>query len=75
MGITKMVNVVVSQAGRVWSASLDMTNAKWRIVPAMDNVLTESVFVPEDTQDTHANKVSKQLIYTLPLRPSLVPLQ
>ena len=70
-----MANVVASQAGRVWSASLDMTNAKWPIALDMANVLTESVFVPEDTQDTHANKVSKQLIYTLPLRPSLGLLQ
>ena len=58
MGITRMANAVAFQAGKVWSASLDMTNVKWPIAVDMVNVLTESVFVPEDTQDTHANKVS-----------------
>ena len=53
-----MANAVAFQAGKVWSASLDMTNVKWPIAVDMVNVLTESVFVPEDTQDTHANKVS-----------------
>ena len=58
MGITRMVNAAAFQAGKAWSASLDMTNVKWPIAVDMVNVLTESVFVPEDTQDTHANKVS-----------------
>lgn len=53
-----MANAVAFQAGKAWSASLDMTNVKWPIAVDMVNVLTESVFVPEDTQDTHANKVS-----------------
>ena len=67
-----MVSVDVFPDGRVWSANFAMTNAKLRIALVMANVSMENVFVPEDTRDTHANKVSKQLIYTLPLRPSLV---
>lgn len=60
MGITRMANAVAFQAGKAWSASLDMTNVKWPIAVDMVNVLTESVFVPEDTQDTHANKETAQ---------------
>jgi hypothetical protein len=35
-----------------------MTNAKWLIAVDMANVLMENVFVPEDTLDKRANKVS-----------------
>ena len=35
-----------------------MTNVKWLIALDMANVLMGNVFVPEDTLDQHASKVS-----------------
>ena len=37
-----------------------MTNVKWLIALDMANVLMGNVFVPEDTQDQHASKVSNR---------------
>ena len=56
-----MGSAVAFRAGKASSASWDMTNAKWLIVVDMANVLMGNVFVPEDTQDLHANKVSLHL--------------
>ena len=37
-----------------------MTNVKWLIALDMANVLMGNVFVPEDTLDQHASKVSNR---------------
>ena len=57
-GIMKMVSAVAFLVGKAWSASWDMTNVKWLIALDMANVLMGNVFVPEDTLDQHASKVS-----------------
>ena len=54
----KMASAVASLVGKAWSASWDMTNAKWLIAVDTANVLMGNVFVPEDTQDQPASKVS-----------------
>ena len=59
-GIMKMVSAVAFLVGKAWSASWDMTNVKWLIALDMANVLMGNVFVPEDTLDQHASKVSNR---------------
>ena len=39
-----------------------MTNVKWLIALDMANVLMGNVFVPEDTLDQHASKVSNMAV-------------
>lgn len=39
-----------------------MTNVKWLIALDMDNVLMGNVFVPEDTLDQHASKLTAQTL-------------
>ena len=42
-----------------------MTNVKWLIALDMANVLMGNVFVPEDTLDQHASKVSNIALWVV----------